>query len=222
MATTQAQLRTICRNRYIKIDPNAKIWSNDVIDWYLDEWFTQIQGDGGYRWRENMADVQVTGVVNTQEYALPTDFVRVDLIRYNWQPLLPTSKRAIKAYESNFTYGLPYQYYIYKGYYGLDPIPNQSFTIDFNYFKKLYLTSSIDSEYPEEFNAAICSWAAYLAFLSVNKADRAAQCLADYEKTLSGLLNQYIYDDINISFGYQRQQRLTWSRVLWPNPSNYY
>jgi hypothetical protein len=104
---------------------------------------------------------------------------------------------------------LPYQYYIYKGFYGLDPIPNVSYTIDFNYFKKNYLTELIDSVYPEEFNAAICSWAAYLAFLSVNKSDRAAQCLADYEKTLAGLLNQYIYDDMNISLGYQRQNRQT-------------
>jgi len=222
MPTTQAQLRTICRTRYIKIDPNAKVWSNDVLDWYLEEGYTQIQGDWGRRWRENMADVQVAGVVNQQQYPLPADFVRVDLIRYNGQELLPTNKVTIKRYEQNFTYWLPYQYYIYQWNYGLDPIPNVGYTIDFNYFKKNYLTAEIDSVYPDEFNAAICSWAAYLAFLSVNKIDRAEQCFADYEKTLAGLLNQYLYDDMNISFGYQRNNWMTGSRVLWPNANNFY
>lgn len=159
-----------------------------------------MQKDGQRRWRENMADVQTTGVVNQQQYALPTDFVKVDLIRYNGQQLLPTYKTAIKAYESNFTYGLPYQYYIYQGFYGLDPIPNQAFTIDFNYFKKNSLTSSVDSEYPEDFDDAICSYAAYVAFLSVNKVDRANQCKQDYDEIIATLLNTYIYDDMNISF----------------------
>jgi len=192
-----------------------------VLDWYLKEWFTQIQSDWQRRWRENMADVQVQGVVWTQEYSLPVDFQKVDIIRYNWQLLYPTQKVYIKSYEQTFTTGLPYQYYIYKWYYGLDPIPNVAYTIDFNYFKKLYLTDTIDSEYPEEFDAAICLRAAYLAFLSVNKQDRAQQCFAEYDRTMGSLLSQYIYDDMNISFNYQRNNYRPGSRVLWPNQYGY-
>ena len=87
------------------------------------------------------------------------------------------------------------------------PIPNGAVTIDFQYFKKLpKITESVDSELPEDFDDAIATYAAYLAFLSVNKQDKANALLANYQLDLDTLLNTYIYDDVvNTKFGTQNR-----------------
>ena len=102
--------------------------------------------------------------------------------------------------------GKPYQYYIHSTNYGLYPVPNSWATIDIDYLKRLpTLTSSQSTEFPEDFDDAICSYAKYLAYLSVNKNEQAAISLQDYQAQTDTLIASYIYDDVvHTQFWYQR------------------
>ena len=61
-----------------------------------------------------MEEVEYTTTAGTQEYALPTDFAKLDLIRENQQYLTKTSLKELKIRIKNFTQGIPNRYYIYK------------------------------------------------------------------------------------------------------------
>jgi hypothetical protein len=201
--TSLADLRTKFRDEYVKIDPNSKVWSDSVANNYINRSYFQIQKDGNHRRRECQANTTATSVAGTMEYALPSDFLRLRLIRYNGQELGKSDKLALKRENSNFdNQGTPYQYYIYGTNYGLFPTPDAGQTIDIDYLKRLAtLTSSQASELPDDFDSAIVEYAKYVAFLSVGKIQEAQIALSDYQFMVNTLVASYIfYDDTNSVF----------------------
>lgn len=215
--TSLVDLRTKLRTEYIRIDPNGKIWSNSVIDWYINRAYTQIQKDWQYKWRENIEDATTTTVAGQQEYWIPTDYIAVNLVRYNNQYLTKTDRITLKMENQNspMVSGTPYQYYLYWWNIGLYPIPNTTGTIDLEYLKKLpKITTSQDSLFPEEFDDAICAYAKYIAFMGNNKPEAMAS-LWDYQQLMDTLRSSYIYQD---TFG----TRMTYQRRRWLTQPNVY
>lgn len=83
-----------------------------------------------------------------------------------------------------------------------------------DYFKRLpTITTSVDCALPEDFDAAICAYACYLAMNSVEK-QKAQIMLANYQLERDSLLSTYLYDDLNINFGISRGRSFTRSDVL--------
>lgn len=205
------------RTEYIRIDPNGKIWSDAVIDAYINRAYTQIQKDWQYKRRENIEDIIFNTVAWTQEYSLPTDYIALNLVRYNNQYLTETNKITLKMENQNnpMVSWTPYQYYLYGNNIGLYPIPNSTGTIDLEYLKKLpKITTSEDSQFPEEFDDAICAYAKYIAFMGNNKPEAMAS-LWDYQQLMDTLRSSYIYQD---TFG----TRLTYQRRRWLTQPNVY
>lgn len=210
-------LRTKTRGQKIKIDPNSKIFSDSVLDGFINDAYFQIQKDWGFRWRENYDNTEQSSTAGTGEYSLPSDFVKLDLIRYNGDDLKKTTKKELKIQNSSLTtQGNPYYYYIYGNVYGIYPLPDSTKTIDIDYFKRLpTITTSVDSDFPIDFDNAIACYAAYLAFLSINKNDKAVSMYTAYVNWLDTLINAYIYDDVvDTKFGYQRTAYITREDVL--------
>jgi len=203
--STLTELKTKLNDEYIKIDPNNKIRSSTEKTSFINRGFLQIQNDWQFRWRENQALNTITTVWWNREYALPSDFIRVDQMTYNWSILYKISKERVRVMNSTNTQATPNNYYIYWSYVGFDPIPNTTLTILMDYFKRLpTITDTVDSSLPVAFDDAICSYAAYVALNSIEKQGKAMMMLNDYQQNLSMLLNSYIYDDMNISFWLDR------------------
>jgi len=202
--STLASLITLTRE-YIKIDPNARVFSDTTLTNFISRAYFQLQKDGSHRWRECVADTNIATVAGQQDYALPADFLKADLVRYNNQWLSTTDKRKINIIQGNNTTGTPNAYYIYGANLGMYPTPNTTGTIAFSYFKRLpTITASVDSLFPVDFDDGIALYASYIAFKSVNKMDMAAASLSDYGAVLGTLLASYIYDDTSVWFSYQR------------------
>lgn len=204
--STLASLITLTRE-YIKIDPNARVFSDSTLTNFINRAYFQLQKDWKHQWRECYDNATTPTVAGTQEYWLPTDFIAVNLVQYNNQSLDKTDrielKRAIN--QNPMSSGTPNMYYLYAGNVWLYPIPNTTGTIDLEYLKRLpTLSSSQDSLFPADFDDAIALYASYIAFKSVNKMDLAQMSLWDYSGVLGTLLASYIYDDTNLYFGYQR------------------
>jgi hypothetical protein len=77
--------------------------------------------------------------------------------------------------------------------------------LDLDYFKRLPTITAIqDCDLPSDFDNAICAYAAYLAFNSVEKQQKAITMLSDYQFNLNTLLATYLYSDMAVNFGIQR------------------
>lgn len=220
MASTLSELRTLTRDNYIKIDPNGKIFGNTVLDSFLNRADFQLQKDWWHKRPQQYANYTVSTVAGTQEYDLPSDFIKLDLVRYNGSELAKASKTDIKRMYATMTSGNPFAYYIYWTKLWLYPVPNTTGTIDLDYFKKLpTMTSAVDSTFPEDFDDARAAYASYLAFNSVNKPDKAQLMFTDYSMQLNTLLNSYIYQDLDVSFSYQNAR---WRTLSDTNTTNLY
>lgn len=203
--TSLSDLRIKLRAEYIKIDPNGKIWGNTTIDSLLNRAYFQVQKDGGHRRPAQYDSYAINATAGVGEYALPIDFIKMEVPLCDSRALSKTTKSALmRSVNGAFTQGTPQFYYIQNTSIGLYPLPQTSSAVNIEYYKRLAnLTDSQDSELPEDFDDAICTYAAYLAFNSVSKIDKASVMRADYSEILSTLLSSYIYDDMNISYSYQ-------------------
>lgn len=204
LATLVSKLRN-----EVKIDPNDRIWSQSVKENALNRAYFQVQKDGNYDFAECVANYTFSSVVGTQEYAKPSDFIRLDLIRFNGNYLLKREKVQLKQeYANGFTQGLPNEYYLYGSYIGMNPIPNSVATVDLDYRKKLpTMTSSVDSAFPVDFDDAIVQYAAYILFKQIRNIDRAKVAIDDYQTIIATLVDGYIQiDNFNLRFRVQRRR----------------
>ena len=203
--STLTELLTKLNTEYIKIDPNNKIWSTTEKTSFINGGFLQIQKDWGFRWRENEASYTFTTVWGTIEYTLPTDFIKLDQVEYSWVALLSTDRKSVRLRNPLGSQSTPNYYYIYGTKLGFDPIPDTSISIVMDYMKRLpTITGSQSSSLPEDFDNAICAYAAYLAMNSVEKQGKAISMQADYQQNLNMLLGTYQYQDLNMSFSLWR------------------
>lgn len=203
MSSTLADLRVSTRETYVKIDPNAKVWSDNILDIYINSAYEKIQKDFQYSMPECETSTTITTIWWVELYAKPSDFIRIIGLYEDTYNLTRTTKQQTmiaKATESK-----PSSYYLFWQNIGLYPIPDNAYSIDFLYNRKLpKLTSTQDSELPEEYDELINLYAAYLMLISVEKTQKAASCLGQYILAKDSLFWAIMYDDDSIDYAIQR------------------
>lgn len=218
MATTRAQLRADVRTE-LKKDPNGKIWSDSALNSYINKAYLKVQKDGNFQWRENQANTTVSTVVWTQEYALPTDLGKIQLVRYQGTNLINTTKVILKRQYSSFVSGTPSKYYLFWANIGVDVLPDAVGTIDIDYLKRLasFTADTDESGFNDDFDMAIVKYAAFLAWSSIDgKQNTATAQFNEYKLELDNLASTYIFDNIeDLTFWLQRGNRyVTQANVL--------
>lgn len=207
--STRAQLRTKLRTE-IKIDPNGKVWNDTTLDQFINSAYFQVQKDWNFNWSENDGNYSFSLTSGTQEYALPTGFIRTDLVRYAGTELFPTSKVDLKRIYSSFVSGTPSRYYVNGGFIGLDVIPNVTGTLDIDYRKQLtaFTSDSDNSSFPETMDDVMTKYGAYLAWSTTKGNEQTAQLkLADYKQELETMIGGFIFDIGNPRFSTSRVMR---------------
>ncbi len=210
MTYTRQQIRDRLRINELKIDPNARVWSDSALNANIKTARERIQQDGGYDWYFNDGeDSSTTTAIGTQEYTLPDNFVRLELAKYDGSPLSPTTKKYLKATNRSLTSnGRPAQYYLLGNKIGLWLRPDDAKTLDLTYRKKLDdLATDADVEVmPDEFVEAIVQYSAYLSWSDIQgREDKAIQAMQNYKEAIEGLYSQYLgmRDDADILFKYE-------------------
>lgn len=201
--STLVELRGRARQEYTKIDPNGKIWDNNILDIFVNESYTKFQRATNYDLQEN-EETYTLPITGWSEYSLPSDFVRLEDVKANSNELKKKSKQDVNCWVS--VSDTPSYYYLFKNKIWFYPAPTGSDTIEIIYKKKLpKLTDAVDSELPEDFDEAISLYACYLMCLSVEKVQKAQIVLAQYKAVESDLFAMGINNDENISFWLERR-----------------
>jgi hypothetical protein len=200
--STLVELRVKARQQYTKIDPNGKIWDNNILDIFVNESYTKVQRALNYDLQE-CDDTYTLPITGASEYNLPTGFVRLEDIKANGNCLKKVNKQDVNGWVALSS--APTYYYIFKNKIGLYPTPTGSDSIEMIYKKKLAkLTDTQDSELSDDYDEAISLYACYLMCLSVEKVQKAQIVLAQYKSIEAELFNMSINNDDNISFLLER------------------
>jgi len=193
--STLIQLRSDSRTQ-MKIDPNAKMISNPTMNDFVNISMDRVQRDFGFDLRFNKASLADSYTASgTQEYLLPDNFVRFDLIKVNNANLDETDRADILKRVNEFQTGNPREYYLTGDSYGLNPIPNSAYLTKVEYIKKFDLLVADDdiSELPQDFDDLIAKYSAYQAFATIPRyRAEAEEKLTDYQRALSLLRYKYI------------------------------
>lgn len=211
--STLANLLVKLNTEYLKIDPNNNIRSSTTKEWYLNDWYLQVQKDGWFRRPDCETYLSTTTTSGTALYTLPTDFQKFDSVFCDNVEMIKKDRAwTMKMWASSWT---PHRYYRFGSQYGVYPTPTTTNTITMVYYKRLpTMTASVNSTLWEDFDSAICAWAAYKAFNSVEKTQKATVMYADYQNLLNTLLGRYLYDDLNVSFWIERSEGIYRDDVL--------
>ncbi len=200
MSTTLVNLRVKCRTAYLKIDPNAKVRDDNMLDFYLNEWKRQVQNDAFFDLPENQDETTISLIWGTQEYDLPTNFRKMESVTMDGRQLKLSNKS--KCMWSNEW--IPSEYYLFGNKIGLYPIPNISKDIDLVYSKELNeMDLVIGTELPVDYDDLIVLYATYLMLMSVEKIDKANMVRNQYNNKRDTLFQRF-YDDENLTFNLER------------------
>lgn len=212
--STRSSLRSDLRIE-LKKDPNWKIWSDSALNTYLKQAYLKIQKDWNFQWRENQANTTFSTVVWTQQYSLPSDLWKIELVRYNWTVLYKDTKVSLKKQYSSFVSWIPSKYYIFWSYIWFDVLPDAVWTIDLDYLANndFVTDDSTLIDFPPSFDVAIVKYAAFLAWSSIDGKQWTAQTkLQEYQIEIDGLLSSFNFDDIN-DLTVRLQRRNYWVTV---------
>lgn len=200
MASTLASLVSKF-NTEMKVNPNQGVWSKEIAEQLINSAYRHIQVNGTYQWEECSANTTLSGA---QEITLPTDFVRLELVKSLPDTVLgTTNKITLVANNTDFTQtGKPSLYYIRGNVIGFDKTPNTS--IEIYYRKSLPVMTDVqDCELPESFDDSIVKYAAYLGWSQIRRNDdEAAIKLNAYELVSQELFSQQ--DEVINHFTYER------------------
>lgn len=203
--TSLTDLRTQLQEDYTK-DPYQGLFNYSMVDRALNKGYFEIQKDLNWAAPTQVDDETFSTVQWTQEYALPSNFIRLETARYNGQKLFEVTLVDLKNMFPVFTQWAPYWYYLYGSNIGLYPIPNTVGTIDMEYYKQCSeVTESQDTVTPSAFDDAICLYAAYKLFSGIEKYDTAEYYKKQYLEEVQTLRLTYQYQDSNTKFRYQRR-----------------
>jgi hypothetical protein len=161
-------------------------------------------------WHFNDATHTTTTVASTQEYSLPTDFVRVEGPTVKYDNTILTRREyadLFSSYQDLTTEGNPSTYYLRGDNIGLFQVPNAAKTLKFLYRKQLTAMSADtdDSGMPSNFDEAIVAYAEHLCWGDLNGKEGSAQrAFEKYQSAIDALNAQYLgrRDDANFSFGF--------------------
>jgi len=109
--STLVELRGRARQEYTKIDPNGKIWDNNILDIFVNESYTKLQRVTNYDLQEN-EDTYTFTITGASEYSLPTGFVRLVDIKANGNSIEKKSKQDVNGWVA--VSSAPTYYYLFK------------------------------------------------------------------------------------------------------------
>lgn len=201
MSTTLASLRTMLNEDYVR-DPKDKIWNQATKNRALNKWYIKVQQELNWNADPNEAYDTRSSVAGSELYDLPDDFVRLSLVRYDWEELTRTTRKTVREFDDNPQSGKPEWYYIYNGKLWLYPVPNSVKTIDLYYLESILLSTSNDSELPTYCDDAIVLWAAYKLYIGVRDMNSAQIYAQDFQDEIRRLRSTMLMNDENMSFGY--------------------
>jgi len=194
MATSPASVVSDLRTD-IRIDPNGKLFSDAVLLKFINQAIRKLEVDLSFETNANASNLTSTAsVAGTQEYALPTDLTKIEIIQYNdgsaTFDLRSISFNDARSLNPTDTQGKPSHYYLRGTSIGLYPIPESAGTIKIYYRGRT--TALVDAganlEMNDEYVPAIVKWASYLAWSSSRGNEATAeQKKKDYLEELNQL-----------------------------------
>lgn len=200
MSTTLQNLRIKCRTAYLKIDPNAKVRDDNMLDFYLNEWKRQVQNDAFFDLPENQAEYVITTQAWVKEYDLPDRFRKLETIAINGEKLRLSSKSKCMWKWL----WVPSEYYLYNNKVWLYPIPKWEFEVEMLYSQELNeMDNAIWTELPVDYDDLIVLYATYLMLISVEKTEKANMVRNQYNNQRDVLFARF-YDDENLTFNIMR------------------
>lgn len=201
--TSLSTLRINLSQDYTR-DPKYHVFPQTSVDRKLQQAYRQVQKDLNFSIGESELSNAESVVWWTNSYSLPTGFARMTQVHLDNKPLNRTTIEHVKeVYTGNET-GKPSDYYIYWGSLYLFPSPMWSHSLQYDYVWLLSdISSSQDSQLPDDFDDAICAYAAYKLFSSVSP-QKSEEALVNYKRQILSLWLAYAFNDENISFTYRR------------------
>lgn len=154
-------------------DPNNRIFPIAIVDRAINSAYMTIQQE-----LENFIDATnatqtITIIPWTQEYTLPSLFLKLQTVTYNNIALFRTERKKIIENGTITSTGSPIYYYIKGNEIWLYPTPQEAGTLSVEYTTLLpTITTSIDSEAPELLDSAIAYKAVVILFKQIGKPER--------------------------------------------------
>ena len=154
-------------------DPNNRIRPIAIVDRAINSAYMTIQQE-----LENFIDATnatqtITIIPWTQEYTLPSLFLKLQTVTYNNIALFRTERKKIIENGTIASTGSPIYYYIKGNEIWLYPTPQEAGTASIEYTALLpTITTSIDSEAPELLDSAIAYKAVVILFKQIGKPER--------------------------------------------------
>jgi hypothetical protein len=155
LATTRAQIDETTANFYSDDEIYAYMWQSEIL----------INNETE---SAETTDVSINTVINTAEYAIPTDCLFIKRVWWDSNRLQKVDFRELEnqeglAYGHTIASGQPYAYYQYGAYLGFYPTPNAVKNVKIWYVKQptVITSSSTVFSIPQLFHHLIpdyCLW----------------------------------------------------------------
>lgn len=195
-------------------DPNNRIFPIAIVDRAINSAYMTIQQE-----LENFIDATnatqtITIIPWTQEYTLPSLFLKLQTVTYNNIALFRTERKKIIENGTIASTGSPIYYYIKGNEIWLYPTPQEAGTASIEYTALLpTITTSIDSEAPELLDQAIAYKAVTILFKQIGKPERELW-EQEYQSEIN-MARLSLLKDENLTY------RKVWTEYPWSWPRVY-
>ena len=195
-------------------DPNNRIFPIAIVDRAINSAYMTIQQE-----LENFIDATnatqtITIIPWTQEYTLPSLFLKLQTVTYNNIALFRTERKKIIENGTIASTGSPIYYYIKGNEIWLYPTPQEAGTASIEYTALLpTITTSIDSEAPELLDQAIAYKAVTILFKQIGKPERELW-EQEYQSEIN-MARLSLLKDENLTY------RKVWTDYPWTGPRVY-
>ena len=180
--SSQASLVSKARSNIIKIDPQARIFSDTELSVFLNEAQDKIETDMSDDIPEQQVKSTWSISTGTQEYLMSS-------VLPNYKKINHIDMNQCNIEEVVDSAGEPNQYCIYWTTLYTNTIPSWSKSVNIFYSKKLPdITTSEDCILPSEYDLALCYYASYLALNSVEKSQKAGEAFGMYKQAIDKLI----------------------------------
>lgn len=196
-------------------DVNYRIRPLATVDRAINSAYTTVQQE-----LENFIDTTnatqtITIIAWTQEYTLPSLFLKLQTVTYNNIALFRTERKKIIENGTITSTGSPIYYYIKGNEIWLYPTPQEAGTISIEYTALLpTITTSEDSQAPELLDQAIAYKAVTILFKQVQKLAEAQVRDQEYQMEIN-MARLSLLKDENLTYRKVWTEYLpTWSRTF--------
>lgn len=183
-------------------DPNNRIWNLATVDRAINSAYQTVQQELENFIDETNATQTISTTASTQEYTLPSLFLKLQSVTNDGNALFRTEKKKIIENGNITTTGSPIYYYIRGNEIWLYPTPTTAWTLSIDYTALLpTITDSVDSEAPELLDQAIANKAAVTLFKQVQKLAEAQVREQEYQNEIN-LARLSLLKDENLTYRY--------------------